>query len=189
MFSDAISSICDCWRSSSRPSAAASSGSVSATPLLKKGDRRTASAAAETFIKSCPSMAGHLRGAELAHAGAVAAAFESGVEKNGEALAGDFGADQARAQAEHVGIVMLAGKPRRDRAGTDRRPDMRMTVGRHRNTDAGAANKHAALRPTVLQSSRGVGGEIGIIDGIGAVGAEVKLVEPARDEIGFETFF
>src|SRR5258706_8246348 len=188
MFSDAMSSISDCWRSSSRPSAAASSGSESATLLAKNGE--SWKAAAGTFIKTGLSMAGDGRAAELGHTGAVAAAtLECGVEKYGEAFARHFRADQTGTEGQHVGVVMLAREAGGDRFGADPSPDMRVTVGCNRNNDAGAANEHAPAGPAILDGGRELGGEVGIIDGIGAVGAKIKHFQPARGEIGFESFF
>src|SRR5437016_2961521 len=183
MFSDAISSICDCWRSSSRASAAASSGSASATPLAKNGE--SCKAAAGRFIKAGLSMAGYGRAAELRHTGAVAAAtLEFCVQENGKAFARHFRADQAGAQSQDVGIVVLAREAGGDRSGADRSPDMRVTVGCNRNTDARAANEYAATGLAILDGGRELGGKIGIIDRIRAVGAKIKHRQAARHQLG-----
>ena len=82
---------------------------------------------------------------ELVDAALVAAAGEIGAEEGGDAGAGHVSADQAGAKSERVGVIMLAGEPRRERVVDPRAAAAGIAVGGDGDADAGAANGDAAL--------------------------------------------
>ena len=63
------------------------------------------------------SFLGEMGIGELVDAALVAAAGERGGEEGVDAGLGHLDADQPRAQREDIGVIMLAGEPRRQRLG------------------------------------------------------------------------
>ena len=84
---------------------------------------------------------------ELVDAALVAPAGEVGVEEGRDAGLGHVDADQARAEGDDVGVIMLARQPRRERLGDPRAAAGRVAVDGDRDADAGAADGDPALGP------------------------------------------
>src|SRR5205823_8060369 len=59
---------------------------------------------------------------------------------------GQVDPDDARAQAQHVGVVILARLPRREEVVAEGRADAPELVGRDRDARAAAADEHAEVR-------------------------------------------
>src|SRR5258708_29060958 len=192
MFSDAMSSICSRWRPSSLRSAALSSGSPSATPAVKKPSS-TAGLARELFRGiGDPVVEGDEaeRSRHLGDAPGMAPAFEFGAEKYPEAILGDFGAEDAGAQRQHVGVVVLAREACGGHVVADGGAHGAVPVGGDRDADAGATDEDAAPGLAGLYRPRQRSGEIRIIHGFRPFGAEVQHLEAEsrdfRDQEGLQ---
>src|SRR5581483_5631675 len=113
----------------------------------------------------------------------VAAAGERRGEERLERLLGDRAADQPLAEADDVGVVVLARQARRGRLRHQRRAHARHLVGRHRDADARAAHRHAARVAQLDDFFSDGGAELGIVDRLDGVGADVDhLVAPRRQQ-------
>src|SRR5260221_7572905 len=140
MFSDAMSSICDCWRVSSRSTIACSSGSESASVASKKAPVDAPPAIADvplcfTLIAlSLPLPPSR----KLGHALDVPSAFEGRVEKCLQAILRHLDADQPRAERQHIGVIVRAGEPCGGHVQASRRTHAAMPVGGDRHADPGA---------------------------------------------------
>ena len=110
---------------------------------------------------------------KLVDAALVASACEIGVEEGGDAGLGHVAADQPRAEREHVGVIVLAGELRRQRIVDPRAAARGIAVDGDRDADARAADRDSALGVAAAIASASFRAEIGIIDALGAVGAEV----------------
>ena len=71
--------------------------------------------------------------------------FEFGFQKNIQTVAGDFGSDGAAAEADDVGVIVLARQSGRQRVMNKGGTNVGVSVGGDGNADAAAADEHAAL--------------------------------------------
>src|SRR5258708_10581595 len=157
MFSEAISSIWSRWRCSSWRIAAASSGSAAASGAVKKRSGLASGAAVlragmrrgPEFVKGMKARSRHLGDAPR-----VAPAFEFGGEERLDAILGDLGAEDAAAEHEDVGVVVLAREPGAGAVMDERGADRAMAVGGDRHADAGAADQHATRREPTPDGGR-----------------------------------
>src|SRR5580700_9473067 len=118
--------------------AEATSGSLSASGAVKKRSARTRSAARLRLDIADPACGARgWRSRHLGDAPLVAPAVESGGEEDLEAVTGELGAKQAAAQDQHIGIVVLAGKPGGQTVMDQRAADFAVTVDGDRHADAG----------------------------------------------------
>src|SRR6266850_2057535 len=104
----------------------------------------------------------------------MAAAFELGGEKDFQRLARHLRADQALAERHDIGVIMLARQTRRSDVMDDGGAYPWVAVGGDRHADSGAADQDAAVG---LARGDGVGygvAEVGIIDRLDRVGAEIQ---------------
>src|SRR5687768_3088157 len=83
---------------------------------------------------------------DLADARQVAAAGERGVEPDLEDLLRLAFRQRARAEREHVRVVVLAAEPRRLLVPGQRRAHAAMAVGGHGHALPAAADEHASFR-------------------------------------------
>jgi hypothetical protein len=104
----------------------------------------------------------------------MAVAFELGFQKCCKAVAGDIGADDARAQAKNIGIVMLTAKPRRQVVMHQGRTNVRKAVGRDGHADTRPANQNAARGATANNGEGKFLGVIGIIHGSIGISTKIK---------------
>ena len=94
----------------------------------------------------------------------VAAALEGLGEPRLDHVGGDVGAEHARAEDEHVRVVVAAAHDRREMVVAERRADALDLVRDDAHADAGAADEYAALG---LMARDGFGGHeapVGVID-------------------------
>ncbi len=127
---------------------------------------------------------------KLVDAPAVAAAEEGCGEERLDARFGHFDADQPAAERDHIGVIMLARQPGRERLRHQCAAAGRVAVGGDRNADSRAAQGD----PEIGAAGGDLLGElvaiIGIIDRFDALGAEIvdlmsALAEPLTEQ-GFE---
>src|SRR6266545_1442103 len=102
-------------------------------------------------------------------------------------LTSQFDADDARAEHEHVHIVMLDALTSRIAVMTYRRANPRDLVGRYRRADTAAADQHGSFRLAIDQRLTHRLGEVRIIDRLGAVRALVDNLVAALTQIDRET--
>src|SRR5258708_33637846 len=176
MFSEAISSIWSRWRWSSWPIAAASSGSAAASGAVKKRSGLASEAAVLRVGMRGPDVVkrAKARSRHLGDAPRVAPAFEFGGEERLDAILGDFGAEDAAAEHEDVGVVVLAREPGAGAVMDERGADRAMAVGGDRHADAGAAAHHASRRPPLADGAGERRREVRIVDGIAAHRAGIE---------------
>src|SRR5829696_991642 len=74
------------------------------------------------------------------------AAVEAGTQEGAHEVGRELGADDLGAEAEHVHVVVLHALVGGIDVVADCRPDPGHLASRHRGTDTGAADEHAALR-------------------------------------------
>ena len=89
-------------------------------------------------------------------------------------------ADKARAQAQHVRIVMLARKLRRQATAAQSRTNARMAIRRDRNPDPRTANRDAELRTPMRDSLRDKPAIIRVIDRLRAIRPQIERRETER---------
>lgn len=105
----------------------------------------------------------------------MAAAFERGFEEGGEGVAGGFDAGEAGAEGNHVGIVVLAGKPCAEIVVDKGAAGAGDAVGGDGNADAGAADDDAEFCSARGDLFGAGAAEIGVVDaGGGVAGAEIE---------------
>src|SRR6266498_1060225 len=102
-------------------------------------------------------------------------------------LASEFDADHARAEHEHVHLVMLDALTRRVTVMAYRPGNPWDLVGRYRRADAGAADQHASFRLAGHECLAHRFGEVRIIARRGAVRAFVDNLVAALTQIDRET--
>src|SRR4030095_2836157 len=102
-------------------------------------------------------------------------------------LRSQFDADDARAEHEHVHIVMLDALTGRIAVMAYRRANPWELVGRYRRADAAAADQHASFRLAGSERLSHRFGEVRIIDCLGAVRALVDDLVAALTQVGRET--
>src|SRR4051812_34315567 len=91
------------------------------------------------------------------------------------------------AKRQNIRVIMLAAKPGARDIMRKRATDMRMAVGSDRNADARSADQNA---PSGLTGLDGIGqlvGEIGIVDGSGAICAQIQPLHIGQSD--FQRFF
>src|SRR3546814_9435301 len=113
-----MSSIWSCWRRSSPRIASASSGSVAPRWAEKKPSCRGSVLAAFTAVIVACNSSEMGRSAQFLHPAQMTVAGKVGGQKSVETVLGDLLAGHARAQRQHVGVVVLAAEARR---GEDRK--------------------------------------------------------------------
>ena len=73
-------------------------------------------------------------------------AFESGFEKNVQAVLGDFLTDHPSAKTNDVGVVMQSAHLRTQRIVDQGRANLGMAVRGYADTDTAAADQYAGIR-------------------------------------------
>ena len=164
-FSLAISSSPCRWRRSSRSTSRATAGSASRSEALWS-----------RLIR--------LLLFDLRDPAAVPAAGEFGVQPCLEDLHALVFAHEARRKDQDIGVVVLPREPGDLGRPGHRRTHARMPVGGVRHAQPGAAEQHPAAR---ARGARPVDatcvGEVRIVRGLGAVGAQIQRLVPQRPEL------
>src|SRR5688572_13148601 len=129
-----------------------------------------------------------LHGCDLRQAGHVPlAAVELRAEEDGDELARDGRADDLRAEAEHVHVVVLDRLVGAVEVVADRRADAGHLAGGDRGAGARAADEDAALGLAALDLLADLARLVRVVDtDVGAVGAEVDhlvALERLRDGV------
>ena len=101
-------------------------------------------------------------------------------------LPGQRGAGETGAEREDVGPVVLSAVPGRRQVVAGRGADARDLVGHHRRADAGAVDHDPADALAGRHLSGDGVGEVGVVTGLGAVGAAVLDRPAGLDEVGLE---
>ena len=96
-------------------------------------------------------------------------------------------ADHPSAHRQNIRVIMLAAQPRARDIMRKRATDMRMAVGGDRNADARSADQNAASGLAGLDGIGQLAGEIGIVDGIGAICAQIQPLHIGQSD--FQGFF
>ncbi len=78
-------------------------------------------------------------------------------------------ADHPTAHRQNIRVIVLAAQPRACGIMRQRATDMRVAVGGDRNADARSADQNAASGLAGLDGVGQLAGEVGIVDGIGAL--------------------
>src|SRR5436190_1648608 len=120
--------------------------------------------------------------AELRDARRVAAGGERSVEPGLEDLDRRVPRRDARAERQDVGVVVLAAEPRRVGVGAGGGADAGDLVGGHRHTEPGAAHEDAPAGLARRHGARDERREVGIVHGLGRLGAAIHDVVPAADQ-------
>ena len=106
-------------------------------------------------------------------------AFIRGGKEGLQNIQRHFLANDARAQGEHISVVMRAGEPGGGDIVHQRAADGGVAVGGHAHADAGAADKDAKIRlPGRHRAANGVG-EVRVVDTGGTIGTEIQQLWPA----------
>src|SRR5262245_28593257 len=154
-----------------------SSASACATWLApSSAAKATASAVRVVFIVSSvgETLAARIHVGEL---GDAAAKFlrrrELGVEVGGDQILGEPGADDLRADAHDVDVVMLDALMRRVHVVAHCGADAFYLVGADRGADTGAADHQAALGAPRRNRRRDLAGDVREVDRAGIVGADI----------------
>lgn len=108
----------------------------------------------------------------------MAPAGEWGVEEQGDARLRHLGADEARAECKHVGIVVLARELRREGIADARAATLRLSVYGDRNPDPRATDGNSIFRLARRDPLRELASKERIIDAFGTVGAKIANVMP-----------
>ncbi len=186
MFSEAISSIWFCWRTSSRWIAPASSGSLSASRRCEEAVLCGGRFAAGGHDFSFPGLV-HDNLATRRAWRPPSKDVERKVLR--QSLAASVPSKRPPMR-QHIGVVVLAREPRGGDVVAQRGAHLAVAVGGDRHADAGAADEQAAPRLAGLHRSRHLLGEVGIIDRLRAVGAEIEHVKSQsaqlRQKNGFQ---
>ena len=105
---------------------------------------------------------------------AVSATLEAVSEEGVDDIKGEAGADNSRAHAEHVSVVVESGHLRRVGVGAERRADALVLIRAHRHTDARATDKNTkrAVEFT-LHSLSDLACEDRVVTGFGGITAKV----------------
>ena len=119
---------------------------------------------------------------DLGDASGVAAALECGGEKDVDDLVGEALADDAGADRQHVGVVVLSGQARRVQAVAERRPNASHRVGSQLLALPGAADHDPEVGIAVADRPGGGGAERRVVDALGRVGAMVDDLEAGGSE-------
>ena len=119
----------------------------------------------------------------------MSAAGERGAEEGIERLACDLVTDEALAEADHIGIIVLTCKMSRGDVVDGGGPHTGDLVGRDRDTDPAAAHADAEFGLAAGDATANRGAVVGVVDGLGAVGSEIDHLVAARFEMHDERPF
>ena len=108
----------------------------------------------------------------------MAAAFELGGEEQCQDLLGQAGADHSAADTEHVGVVVLARHAGGVQVVAQRSAHAAHLVGGQLLALAAAADDDAVQRLAVAHRAPDRGADLRVVDGLGAVRAQVEHVVP-----------
>ena len=114
-----------------------------------------------------------LQQADLVDAARVAAALERRGHERLDARQRHLAADDPRAHRQHVGVVVLAAEPCGDRIGRLHAADAADLVGNDLLAGAAAAQDDAELALAGCHGARGWRDDVGIVDRLGRIDAEV----------------
>src|SRR2546430_791865 len=95
----------------------------------------------------------------------------------------------ARAGRQDVGVVVRAGEPGGVGVGAGRRGDAGQLVGRDRHAEPGAADEDTPVGLARDDRPGHGGGVVGIVHGLGGLGAAVHDLVTPLDQPGLEVFF
>ena len=104
----------------------------------------------------------------------VATAGEFGFEKCSKASLCHVASGQAGAHRNTVCVIVFARKYSRERFRDKRTANRWIAIDAHGNTNAGAAESHAAFRSAVSEHISKLVAEIGVIDAIAGVWPEIR---------------
>ena len=121
---------------------------------------------------------------ELIDAALVAATLEFRRKECSDAGLGHFAADQPCTERNCVGVIVPAGKCRRERLRNLRAAAGRIAICRYCDADAGPADADPALRATIGNRLGQHRTKAGIIDAFVSVSSEVENVVPLLGEPG-----
>ena len=118
----------------------------------------------------------------------VAAAFEGCLQEGLDDFACARFRQHARAERDHIQIVVLARQLGRVGIHNRRRANAVYLIGRDCHPDAGAAHEDAAIEPPARYAFGDRPGEVGIVHGMSVAGAEIfvgnaHLVEQAFERV------
>ena len=112
-------------------------------------------------------------------------AGEASVQERANQLAGELDTDDTTAEHQHVHVIVLNALVRRIGVVAQSGAHPGNPVGGHRRANAAPAEQDAALGPVLAQGSTDGLRIIGIVHGIGAVGAQVEDLAMLRGQEGF----
>ena len=107
------------------------------------------------------------------HTAFVLAAFKIGSDKCLHQLPCQTFAQNTRAQADNIGIVVETGELGRENIGTARRTDSLDLVRRHTHADPGTAAEDAQIRISFGQVSAGLFRINGVVAAFGGIGTHI----------------
>jgi len=117
-------------------------------------------------------------------------ACEPGVEEGAHEFGREFRTDDARAEREHVHVVVLDALVRGIGVVAHARADAAHLVRGHARADAAPAQQHTALGLALLDGLADRAGVVGVVHRVGRVGAEVNHLvafrEDRLDDFGLE---
>ena len=99
--------------------------------------------------------------------------LERGGEPRADDLVLDLRADQFRRQAEDVEIVVPPAHLGGHLVVAGRRPDAGQLIRRDRHAHAGAAQEDAAVDGPAAHAAGHISGNVGVVDGLIAIGSTV----------------
>ena len=113
----------------------------------------------------------------------VAAALKLGVKPRFHDQLCELDADDARAEGEHVRVVVLSRKSGGIGLAAHHGADASYAVGGEGNADSRAADGDAAVGTSLCDCARNTFAVDGIITALRRVGAEIQHLMPERNEI------
>ena len=116
-------------------------------------------------------------------------AGETRLEEGADQFVRERGADDASAQHQHVHVVVLDALVRRVGVVTQTGANPGDAIGSHRCADATAADDDAAVGAIVLERGRDGLGAVGVVNRLGAVGADVEHLTRLVGQKGLDRFF
>jgi hypothetical protein len=128
-----------------------------------------------------------LTGTQFVDALLMVAAVEFRAQEHFDAFFRYRFADHPSAHRQNIRIIMLAAQPRARGIMRKRATDMRMAVGGDRNADARSADQNAVSGLAGLDGIGQLAGVIGMVDGIGAICAQVQPLHIGQSN--FQGFF
>jgi len=118
----------------------------------------------------------------------VAAARERCLEPCAQDVEPRLAPRQPSPQGKDVGVVVLAAHARGEDVAAEGRPDPRDLVGSDGHADARAAHEETPIDLANGDGLGDLGSVVGVVDGVGAVGAEVQDLVAGIHEPGLEGF-